>query len=584
MQPELNLSVATESSNMNPLIVSAVDEVTEKRFKLTDVGKKIGGAKKDIWGSRCLTVSDLSDMNDREAYKYVVKSRIWPTPDYKKLKGEGAEAKAVFLIKKLKDKIYLKALDNREVYISSIEKIRDALTGLKTVDAVKNAIKNLYDACFLPETENGKILKRATPEGREFKDTIGWKAFYFMNDIEYESRKLSSRDDDNVWGLIIKERTNKEKREGDKLIPVRPQLAHIVRDGVDYRNGKDVTGDDLLNTFGFRGIEFGNYTNQQDRQQSLNHAYDALMDLAGIMKIHPSKVSLNGTLGLAFGARGSGKHAAHYEPTKVVINLTKMSGAGSLAHEWGHALDDYLCGLCGSKSDGRYYLSQSYIDSVRDIPFTGFRKVMTAFYRKDEPNDDAVKRIEGDIRRVTSNIGGWWRRIRENYLKGFGGVIDKKLENFNFPSDSSILELLDNIQAISNEKSGRKVLRQDINGLYGNLSAKRRYLSKLSDINNGRGITETVGTSYFIGAKRLDSNKSKKYWSNPQELFARAFESYISDRLNGKSDYLVHGAKGDTFSGDNYRGNPYPAGAERDNINAAFDAFVDTFSKEFLLK
>lgn len=36
---------------------------------------------------------------------------------------------------------------------------------------------------------------------------------------------------------------------------------------------------------------------------------------------------------------------AHYEPGEVVINLTKRSGPGSLAHEWFHALDNYFARL-----------------------------------------------------------------------------------------------------------------------------------------------------------------------------------------------------------------------------------------------
>lgn len=47
-------------------------------------------------------------------------------------------------------------------------------------------------------------------------------------------------------------------------------------------------------------------------------------------------------LGIALGARGSSKAAAHYEPGLHVINLTRFNGAGSLAHEWGHALDATL--------------------------------------------------------------------------------------------------------------------------------------------------------------------------------------------------------------------------------------------------
>lgn len=66
------------------------------------------------------------------------------------------------------------------------------------------------------------------------------------------------------------------------------------------------------------------------------------MDLAKILGISPRAVSLNGELGIAFGARGGGGAKAHYEREEVVINLTKTMGAGSLAHEWWHALDNYF--------------------------------------------------------------------------------------------------------------------------------------------------------------------------------------------------------------------------------------------------
>lgn len=114
------------------------------------------------------------------------------------------------------------------------------------------------------------------------------------------------------------------------------------REGKDYRNGRDVTAEDLATTFGFRGIQFGNWTNDADRQAALNQAYDAFMDLADILGVSPKALSLAGELGIAFGARGGGSALAHYEPDEVVINLTKTKGAGSLAHEWWHALDNYF--------------------------------------------------------------------------------------------------------------------------------------------------------------------------------------------------------------------------------------------------
>lgn len=126
------------------------------------------------------------------------------------------------------------------------------------------------------------------------------------------------------------------------------------RVGENRRDGKDVTEQMFTDAFGFRGVQFGNLVGQgkgaKDRQGLLNEAYDALLDLADILGIPSKAISLNGTLGLSLGARGSGKHAAHFERDNLVINLTKTRGAGSLAHEWFHGLDNYFSRLRGTSA------------------------------------------------------------------------------------------------------------------------------------------------------------------------------------------------------------------------------------------
>lgn len=116
------------------------------------------------------------------------------------------------------------------------------------------------------------------------------------------------------------------------------------RQGDNLREG-DITPESFSDAFNFRGVQFGNYVEGARRQADLNRAYDALMDLADAVGVPPKALSLNGSLGLAFGARGKGGRnsaAAHYEPGTVVINLTKNAGPGSLSHEWLHALDNYF--------------------------------------------------------------------------------------------------------------------------------------------------------------------------------------------------------------------------------------------------
>lgn len=149
-----------------------------------------------------------------------------------------------------------------------------------------------------------------------------------------------------------------------------------TRQGENLRDG-DVSPEMFSEAFGFRGVQFGNYVEGPRRQADLNRAYDALMDLADVVGIPPAAISLNGSLGLAFGARGRGGKnpaAAHYEPGTVVINLTKAHGAGSLAHEWLHATDNYF-----AKQDetvGKKYMSerQRMEGKVRDEVYQAWKE------------------------------------------------------------------------------------------------------------------------------------------------------------------------------------------------------------------
>jgi hypothetical protein len=84
--------------------------------------------------------------------------------------------------------------------------------------------------------------------------------------------------------------------------------------------GEDVSSDKLKDTFGFKGVNFGNWMKGDapakvaERQLHLNHAYDAFLDLANILGVPPKAMSLNGMLGIAIGAQGGGKALAHFVP------------------------------------------------------------------------------------------------------------------------------------------------------------------------------------------------------------------------------------------------------------------------------
>lgn len=217
----------------------------------------------------------------------------------------------------------------------------------------RTTISNVTDIKELAESVNGALSKDAPEKLMQF-EIRGRVGNYFINkkgDKEYrplakftdlkEARAYwKDNYDDLVAAWEMVKDTDNVKKSDIRSDENRP------RTGKDWRNGKDVTPEQFQDAFGFRGIEFGNWVSQgagnRDRQGMLNQAYDALMDLSGIVGIPPKAVSLNGSLGLAFGSRGKGAALAHFESGNLVINLTKTKGAGNLAHEWFHAMDNYF--------------------------------------------------------------------------------------------------------------------------------------------------------------------------------------------------------------------------------------------------
>jgi hypothetical protein len=63
------------------------------------------------------------------------------------------------------------------------------------------------------------------------------------------------------------------------------------------------------------------------------------MDLADIVGIPTKAISLNGTLSIRIWIAREGWASAHYEPDKIRHQRDEDRGAGTLAHEWFHALD-----------------------------------------------------------------------------------------------------------------------------------------------------------------------------------------------------------------------------------------------------
>lgn len=608
---------------------------TETKRKIEDFGEKIGGAAKDRWKENNLTVDDLNDLNDREALEFVKKDNIWKKIDYKALVDSGKDPVTAFLLKKIRDAIPVKveipksreseAKEYFRKYIELVERIRDNAeivqnpedfinfdervfinpdTGkelsLSHEDSFLGAIdykkrRKLYWALRINkyniEKARRQVKETGWPESQPWlqgyrivDNAVGYDGTFVAKGNYIVREGFENKEDAEAWlKLQYDEKLSKRKKAGPKA--VRPQLENIERVGVDHRQGKDVTGDDMLQTFKFRGGEFGNWLSEQDRQQSLNHAYDALMDLSQSMGIPAEALSLGGRLSFAFGARGKSKALAHYEPARRVINLTKMKGAGSLAHEFGHAFDHMLGDLSGNSGLETPYASrQSNFSSMRPELAEAFKRLKDSILYREVTTEEYIRiqiqkldRINNEMEYLLSDLD---LKPNEKVEKNFQDIVDVFLR---MPDDNKPLIYLEWGTPLKSSwdsilydfvevETGKRVGSEFQTPFVKLLNEKIGFISKISTNNIHKHPTK-VPSQFAEDAMILDGGKAGKYWSNSQELFARAFESAIQDKVTaagGKSDYLVHSTKkNDVYGG--FR--PYPEGKEREAINLALDDF-----------
>ena len=222
---------------------------------------------------------------------------------------------------------------------------------------LKTTFGKLLETASQPEKEQESKPKPALSiklYGRGVRNSHTYEVYGKSGTIEFQlTDKIAFESDEAFWNYVNTHRTelenkyrefqaefSKTEKDWRSGSPIRDRV------GPDYREGKDATPEMFMSTFGFRGVEFGNWVKQgkngRERQWMLNNAYDSLMDLSKILGIPPKAVALDGELGLCFGSRGHGSASAHYEPANRLINLTKTKGYSCLAHEWFHALDHYL--------------------------------------------------------------------------------------------------------------------------------------------------------------------------------------------------------------------------------------------------
>lgn len=400
-------------------------------------------------------------------------------------------------------------------------------------------------------------------------------------------------------------------------LPVK--LSEGARQGVPRRAAhEDVTSDRLLDTFGFKGVNFGNWMKGDgakaaaERQAHLNHAYDAFQDLAEIMHLPPRALGLDGTLGLAVGAQGKGgKRAAmaHFVPGVNEINLTRESGAGSLAHEWAHAFDHYFATQAGGKiaTDGKPFLTEHLgrpVAGVRPEVKQAFDTIVETMRERPETDAERDARLAAYQRDMRSTLDRELSRLRQTVEAGDRGgdknaalaqfdELAKKLRTGDLGEGyvsvgkgklDAVAQHVGQLLNLAKEATGRRA--DD----WQRLNMAARLVSRLADTREAAAEQrQSVSSEYLKEAQLLEGTRKTPYWSTNLELFARAFQSYVLDKLaaeGGFNHYLTRPQlPGETVQ--KLKGTPlgeagdrYPRGAERTAIDKAFDTLVGALKTE----
>lgn len=580
------------------------------------------------------SLDSLEDMSPEVAQKYCIKKNLLNPVDFKAEFDRGTDIKVAMCKQLIYDRIAPKPAgdtpEDRQLYLNAIRSLERRLEPLKTWDEFKDATYNLGSEMknekqsFLKNQEDMlRYFTRKLSEGPSKSDlmvhnyktgkydhitpqqwkakmqeridsakagiethkkaiekpysVLGDKLTNFFTDSDSRNRTYDTIYKKKLdWGNYFKqaeEDASKPKEKGESTNTVkweRVMPAMITRSG--GRKTPVNKPEDMVKNFGFSGVEFGNWVDDKSGNFHLIKCAEAFQDLADIIGVKDKDVSFNGKLSMAFGARGKGGALAHYEPASKVINITKNGGAGSLAHEWGHSLDNMLyqesaghsslnLASNGMKDQGTPEIKAAYkelMDAIINGNGDGhtmvenknnrYYSVPTRYKQAVESlgYKDAIKTLAKGIAERAETEKQYYEGLRGKYNDD---MLDKKIKSVEMKANKAKSEMVQ-VCAYLHEKATGEHLDQ-------------------VPLYTGR-------SSYYENSGKVGGRNSK-YWTSNHELFARAFENYVEGKMKTgkvKNDYLVHGTwfkEGAPV--------PYPTGSERDKIHACFDKLLEAVRK-----
>jgi hypothetical protein len=420
--------------------------------------------------------------------------------------------------------------------------------------------------------------------------------------------------------LMVRKKEADERRKAVSKMALGIAAPADALEAKDWTDGREITGEDYLREFGFRGGQFGNWVTQKERRELMREGYNALCDLADVLEVPRVALSHCGSLGIGFGSRGRGGKdapAAHYEPGEDVINLTRLKGAGCLAHEWLHSFDHHLYNFLGRDmrvgpgvpysaemvSEGTAFISSGWRFSLAHLSeaqrqstdlltYVGIAEQASILGVRPETVEEAQERKNNNLRFHRDSIERRIDNLNEVAGRaGFNGVGAYMREWLAVFINGIVKPGMSATEAETNRLNG---IRRTFQGLSKLTEAQgigawvksqlreirvnsHAYLEQYFNTGSDARVRYVRNTAYRQECLKVDAKKGRKYFSLQSEMFARSFEAWIDDRLRvkGRARSFLVGAT---------VGSAYPQGVERERINRIYDAVFGAWARHLKSK
>lgn len=646
-----------------PLKPEAPQPPSTDEKRLDRVGEHVDGAIRDRYlHLKSLKPEDLKDMSWAEAASVAKRGDIMNVPTLEMMRAAEVRPEVAFELLEMVASIKSKSTGQNPAehmqYVADIRAIEGAMLEVKTRQDLYSFRSELWQRILkspkwdhhwtgktrqeadakLAELQRDnpgvkyKLLNRYSYQTYESKYYISTKAKKnfaslgrnFEQWVKQKGTRADSRfwhrdqiaamTPDDAWAYIQavgekREEIAKQAKEKKKNT-TRGRSKAKVEQKVIRKGGKEIKNADperVHKAFNLMEVDFGNSMTQSDREFHVKELEGALYDLSDMMGVEPGLLSFQQRLSIAMGARGRGKAKAHYEPDKKAINITRFSGAGSVAHEWGHALDNIIAEhFVPSTMSRQSFLSTMGEDSR--IP-EGVREAAKGVYDSMMKGDgkhrdhlmsqskQGMDKLGKSMREVNAIISEERRhspsaedlekrlaRIKE-ILPGLRKDLKEASANLKAKPTRRMRELYDLAKARV-ESSERRLSTLRVRDTAKLQEAQTSYESMRQEYNQHATMWNVLrkvpkdASKFYVESVLADGGKSgKTYYSTTHEMFARAFEAHVHNRLrkaDRRNDYLVDGHKFETYGF-------YPQGKELDTLGQKFDDLMKVIQEDGLL-